>query len=660
MWEGGYRNIDLIFIFKSGDLHVVPLTQSFTWGECMELCMSTRFQPTPLVGAIACLLGLSTQSIFADSNPKQDIIQLSPIVVTATRSQENIDQIPARISIIEPKTLNQSPIAELPHLLMRDASVNMVQSGGFGQTASIFIRGTNSEHALILRDGARLNTASTGAASLAFLDTTDIQQIEVLKVASVLYGTDAIGGVVQIISKTPEKTSAFVTGEIGEQGTYKSVVGADLNENGVYAQIRGQRLETDGSKVTDLKGQNIKSAAYEQKGLSAKFGVDQKEYAVSLDYSQNEGNSDYDAYRNDGSLISQDFKNEIINLRSRLNVTDTLEFNTRLSQFKDDIEQNQSADFVESTTQEAEFNARWTFTPQQNILVGVTHQKLAGDVLSYGLPYDENIDSTGYFIQHQFNNDNGLNTQLGLRVEDNEKYGTHTVAQGAIRYQLLPTTSVYANIGTAFKAPTLNDMYGFGGNPHLDPEESISYEIGVDQKLNHNISTGLSAYYTKVDNLIESRCQLGCDTPDWQDDIYQNINIDQASMQGAEWYAKWQEDDLFFKTAFNYVKAMNDDTDQELTRRPRRSLTISTGLQNEIYGVSASFSAKSKAQDYQQTTAGYATVDLNGYWNIHPNVKVFANVENVGDVKYKTASYNPGIYYVDGGRLASAGVTFKY
>ena len=70
----------------------------------------------------------------------------------------------------------------------------------------------------------------------------------------------------------------------------------------------------------------------------------------------------------------------VINLRSRLNVTDTLEFNTRLSQFKDDIEQNQSADFVESTTQEPVFNARWTFTPQQNILVGVTHQKLAGDV----------------------------------------------------------------------------------------------------------------------------------------------------------------------------------------------------------------------------------------------------------------------------------------
>ena len=89
-------------------------------------------------------------------------------------------------------------------------------------------------------------------------------------------------------------------------------------------------------------------------------------------------------------------------------------------------------------------------------------------------------------------------------------------------------------------------------------------------------------------------------------------------------------------------------------------MTLSTGLQNEIYGISASLSAKSRAKDYQQNTPGYATVDINGYWNVNPQVKVFANIENVGDVEYKTGSYNPGIYYVDGGRLASAGVTFKY
>lgn len=623
--------------------------------------MSILFKPTPLVGALTCLLGLSSTSVFANVTTASNVIQLTPIVVTATRSQEKIDQVPARISMIEPQILEQSPIAELPHLLMQDAAINMVQSGGFGQQASIFIRGTNSEHALILRDGARLNTASTGAASLAFLDTTDIKQIEILKgPASVLYGTDAIGGVIQIISKTPEKTGAFVTGEIGEQATYKTVVGADLNEDGIYAQIRGQRLETDGSKVTDLAGKNIQSAPYDQKGFSAKLGVDQKNYAASVDYSQNEGTSHYDAYRNDGSLISQDFKNDILNVRGRVNPNEQWELNARLSEFNDDIRQNNSADFVESTTQEAEINARWKFTPHQNILVGVTHQQLDGDVLSYGSPYHEQVDATGYFLQHQYQH-NGLNTQLGIRVEDNEKYGTHTVAQGAVRYQLLPTTSIYANIGTAFKAPTLNDMYGYGGNSQLDPEESISYEIGVDQKLNHNISTGVSVYYTEVDHLIESRCVAVCNG-DWVNTfpVYQNINIDQASMQGAEWYGKWQQDDLFLKASFNYVKAVNEDTDKELSRRPRRSLTLSTGLQNEIYGISASLSAKSRAKDYQQNTPGYATVDINGYWNVNPQVKVFANIENVGDVEYKTGSYNPGIYYVDGGRLASAGVTFKY
>ena len=200
----------------------------------MEHITSILFKPTALVGAIALAMGFST-TVSAESSVNSSA-KLQPIVITATRSEEKIENIPARISIIEPHILEQSPIAELPHLLMSDASIDMMQYGGYGQAASIFTRGTNSTHTLVLRDGVRLNTGSAGSASLAFIDTTDIKQIEVLKgPASVLYGTDAIGGVVQLVSKTPEKTGAFVTGEIGEHNTYKSVIGADLAENGVYA-----------------------------------------------------------------------------------------------------------------------------------------------------------------------------------------------------------------------------------------------------------------------------------------------------------------------------------------------------------------------------------------------------------------------------------------
>ena len=629
--------------------------------------MSKFFQPATLAGAIA--IALASTATLANESTEQTTIQLKPIVVTATRSEQKAEEVPARINIIEPHILEQSPIASLPDLLKTDAAINMVQSGGYGQTASIFLRGTNSNHTLLLRDGIRLNSNTSGVASLPFIDTTDIKQIEVLKgPASVLYGTDAIGGVVQLISKTPEKTSAFVTSELGENKTYKSVIGADLAENGFYAQLRGQRLETDGTPVTDFKQSNLKTADYDQKGLSAKVGTEQQNYAASIDYNQNQGSStyvtgDYDpttyafvGFKN----LSQDFSNEAVNLKGRVNLNENMAIHARASQFQDNIDQNDSTDFVHSKTQEAEIYGQWGFTPNQKILVGVTHRNIDGDVLSYGTAYQEDIDSTGYYIQHKYDQA-GLNTQVGVRVEDNEKYGTHTVAQGSVRYQVLPFTSIYANIGSAFKAPTLNDMYAYGGNPDLKPEESVSYELGLDQKLNNGLSTGLSIYQTKVKNLISNECVATCNG-DWVTTfpVYKNINNDKSTFTGGEVYLNWQMQEFFVKTAYHHVKAEYDDSSKEVLRRPHQSFSLSTGLANDMYGVSATLSAKSSAKDVQQNTPGYATVDLNAYWNIQPQVKVFANVENVGDVQYKAASYQAGTYYINGGRQASVGVTLRY
>ena len=624
--------------------------------------MNSKFQPTALVGAIAIAMGFSATT---QAEEQTNVTKLDTIVVTASRSEENIKDVPARISIIEPKIVDQSPIASLPQLLQTDASINMVQSGGYGQTASIFMRGTNSNHTLLLRDGVRLNSNTSGAASLPFIDTTDIQQIEVLKgPASVLYGTDAIGGVVQLISKTPEKTGAFITGEIGENKTYKSVIGADLAENGFYAQIRGQRLETDGTPVTDAP--NNQKASFDQKGYSAKVGVDQKDYAASVDYSENQGYSDYDYY---GNLVSQDFKNEVINLKGRLNVLDNLAIHARLSQYKDQIEQNQKPDYVHSTTQEAELYGKWQFTPEQNILVGTSYKDIKANIFSKGedfewdgnvypgtdIFYDEKVNSTGYFIQHQYQED-GLNTQVGVRVEDNEKFGTHTVGQGAIRYLILPLTSVYANVGSAFRAPTTNDLYAtaWGANPDLKPEESFSYEIGIDQKLNYNIDLGLSVYRNQVDNLISSKAG-------------KLENVKKATFTGGEASFKWQQDELFLSTTYGYVQAKDDETKKDLTRRPKQSLTLTAGYDDGNYGISTSVVAKSNSKDFADTASapatinpGYVSTNVNAYWQPTPMIKLFTNIENIGDVNYKTAYNGSGIYYINGGRQASVGVTVRY
>lgn len=610
----------------------------------MEQNMSNLFQPTALVGAIAIAMGVS---VSAQANTNSTVhASLETLVVTASRSEQKISEVPARINIIEPKILEQSPIASLPQLLQTDASINMVQSGGYGQTSSIFLRGGNSNQTLVLRDGVRLNSATSGTASLAFIDTTDIKQIEVLKgPASVLYGTDAISGVVQLISKTPEKTSAFVTAEIGEDKTYKSVVGADLAENGFYAQIRGQRLETDGTPVKDVE--NAPNASFDQKGYSAKVGVEKESFAASVDYSENKGYSDYDNY---GALVSQHFKNEIINVKGRLNVLENLAVHARFSQFKDEIDQNNSPDFVHSKTQESEIYGQWGLTPHQNILVGVTQRNIDGDILSFGSPYQEDIDSTGYYIQHKYNQA-GLNTQIGIRVEDNEKFDTHTVAQGSIRYQVLPLTSIYANIGSAFKAPTLNDMYGYGGNTDLKPEESLSYEIGLDQKLAYNISTGLSLYTTEVDNLI-----------DFDSALNQMTNLEKAKMEGSELYVKWQGENLFTNLSYNYVRAKDKKTDEDLSRRPRQNVSLTTGWADERYTFSTTLLANG---DYDNSAfdnvqiPGHFRVDMHGQYKVNKNIDIFANIQNVSDSKYRTAS-GSGSYYINGGRLASAGVTLRY
>ena len=149
----------------------------------------------------------------------------------------------------------------------------------------------------------------------------------------------------------------------------------------------------------------------------------------------------------------------------------------------------------------------------------------------------------------------------------------------------------------------MNDLYAkaWGGNPNLKPEEGFSYEVGLDQKITQNSAISLSVY--------------------------------------------------------------RNETDEDLQKRPRQKATLSAGLQNEVYGISASVvgSSKSKSYSAQYDNSGYATIDVNAYWNINPNIKLFTNIENIGDVQYETEySSGNGIYYINGGRQASVGVTFKY
>lgn len=607
--------------------------------------MSIPFQPAALAGSIAFALGFSSSVHAAEQKVAQ--AALDTIVVTATRSEEKIENVPMRLNVLDEKTIQQSPIADLPSLLTKEAALSVKQVGGYGQPASIFLRGSNAAHTLILQDGMRSNTATVAGTNLHLIDTTDIKQIEILKgPASVQYGTDAIGGVIQLISKTPTENSAFTTVEVGEKNTYKSLVGIDAAENGYYAQIRGQRLETDGDQIISNQS---KKAGFDQKGYSAKLGVDQDNFGLSAEFKENEGHGDYFSY---GAPEAYDFTNRLYNIKGYFKLNPNLVWETRLSQFEDEYVIVQSAypSTVITEQQEIDSNIQWQINAEHKLLAGVHYNKTEAESLN---TFKDENDSTGYYLQHQYQND-VISTQAGIRVEDNQQFGTHSVGQLAVRHTLSHTSSIYANVGTAFRAPVVGQIISepawWGGNPDLQPEESVSYEIGFDHLITPSMTLYGSAFQTQVDNIMVSNGDTN-----W---VFENM--DSATFNGAELGLKLTQDDFYANAEYAYIQAKNDDKDKDLPNRPRQNFNLTLGWDNGQYGASTSLVAKGKSKEDKGLIPGYAVIDMNAYWQVNPHLKTFVNIRNLGDTNYKTAFNDATSYYIASDRLASIGITFKY
>jgi outer membrane cobalamin receptor len=211
-------------------------------------------------------------------------------------------------------------------------------------------------------------------------------------------------------------------------------------------------------------------------------------------------------------------------------------------------------------------------------------------------------------------------------------------------------------------APLLNSAYKSKiariTQPHPSPVE-IGQVVNELSKVRLPSQPVFPAYYLPPQTLPENVDKLINYNPSTS--LYENIN--KASFTGGELGLKWKQGDLFISSEYAYVKTENKSNGLEIAYRPKETLTLTTGLENSVYGVSASLVARSHSNASNSANAvqvpGYATVDLNAYWNATQNVKLFTNIQNVGDVQYK-AVYNYGSWYINGGRLATVGVTLNF
>lgn len=581
-------------------------------------------------------------------------IVLPTTIVTATRTTQSIDESLASVQVISQKQLAQHPSQDLGEILRFNTGIDIARLGGFGGQTSIFTRGTESNHTLVLIDGVRINSATSSQANIQHLTLSDIERVEIVKGAmSSLYGSDAIGGVINIITKNPQHTETRVKLTTNTDRLLNGALTQTLKHQDFSALLSAEAIDSNGYAIIE---DNPRKRGYKNQGGHLKANYDLGFSKISLSARHNTGTTEY---VNFGSFVSQDFDNQVLSFVAMGDISSSLNSQIRISQMTDKIDQNDSKSFAHTQQQQADWQNTFALNTDIMWVGGVTQTDTQAQYDNgFGTTYDKKQDNLAFYVQQQAKFGN-ISTQLSLRHEDYDSFGTHHTGNIGLGFAFNAQHHVYANYGTAFKAPDLNDLYGYGGNIHLKPEESNSVEIGSKHHIgSFNLTTAV--YQFEIDNLINCLTDpitFNCS----------NINIDKAAIEGIELGVKWQQDGLFAGLNGSYNHAQDDVSKQDLLRRPRRSLNLSLGYQAEKMGISTAILAKSHALDTPlfgsntpRRLEGYAVANVQAYANINPKTTLRFNIENLGGKNYSYAYASASKKYLATPRSASLSAEVKF
>jgi vitamin B12 transporter len=602
------------------------------------------YTPKPIKTCLALTVALLA-SPFAQADNEDS--NLAPVIVTASRTAETADQTLAAVNIIDRKQIEQSQATDLTELLAGLAGINLTANGGDGKTKNLYLRGTASSHTLLLIDGIRIGSATLGTPNWAQIPLSDIERIEVVRgPRSSLYGSDAIGGVIQIFTR--KGTEGFKpTFELGiGSNNQRRLAGSISDGNSQTRYHLGLSSEkTDGYDTKT--GGEPDDDGYDNLSLSGSFS---HRFNDRLELSGNliraEGENEFDGTGYTGN--STDFLEQSAGLALKGSITESWESTLRVGQSLDEGTDDYNGAFV------SRFDTRRDqFSWENSLILGDYSQLIAGfdylnDQVSSSNAYSvTERDNKALFAQYRYFGDRN-DFQLGLRRDDNEQFGGHTTGNIAWGHAIAEGLRLTASAGTAFKAPTFNDLYWpatpwSSGNPDLLPEESTSYELGLNGH-NGNTSWAIRAYRTKIDNLIDWACTALCDDADPWNDFWQPSNVSTAEIDGLELEAStllhgWQA-----RAAINFMDPRDESTGNVLTKRAKRSLRFDLDRDFGKWSLGTTLLAESGRWNNPANTqwlGGYATVDLRASYRITRDWSLRGTVDNLLDRDYETVQTNP-------------------
>ncbi len=604
-----------------------------------------------------------------------ETINLDDIVVTASRVSQSRESTLGDVTVISQEQIQRAGAGSITDLLQSQPGVQINTSGGAGTGSSIYLRGTNSDHLIVLVDGIRINSATSGTTAFENIPLAQIEKIEILRgPASSLYGADAIGGVIQIFTKKGETDKPLIHAAVGlgSYNTKTAEAGISAASGDTRYGINLNSLVTESFSAIRVLPVNasknpisVDRDGYRNFGISAfidhTFAVGQ---ILGLQYfgSKGHGNSDTN---NGGAFDFADFTNETQQsyaLTSKNELTDFWHSTLKLGKGIDDYDYHYSATgFSLYKTKQNQY------TWQNDLSLPVGTLTLAYDRLEQQVSSNTNYTLTtrknnGYLAGYLADVGNH-SIQASLRKDDNSQYGSHTTGGVGYGYLISPEWRISANYGTAFKAPTFNQLYypSFG-DPTLLPEQSKNTEVSIKYAAEKQ-HAAITVFDNRISNLIAfsgsatAGCTLGGFCP---------VNIGRVEIFGATFDGGWNVTDHLTLNGNLAVQSPRDEkTGMLLTRRGNRYGAVSLmhtwgDLQwgAEVTGSSTRYNDTANTKKM----GGYALLNLTANYRLTPEWKLETRANNVLDKDYvlsytgNTATSNP---YATAGANVFVGLRYQ-
>jgi vitamin B12 transporter len=568
--------------------------------------MNKSVSLSALALAVCAVKGVSAQTLPTTT--------LDPILVTPNRISLTTNETLATTTVLTRGDINDRNPQDLPSLLKEINGIHVTSTGGRGQSVSLFTRGTNSDHTLVLIDGMRLNEATNGSTNLQHIPLNQVERVEVVRgPRASLYGADAIGGVIQIFTREPQ-TSAGVG--VGTDNARDAEVGYGVRNRRGSLGIRGGFSSTDGydAKTTG----NPDDDGYDEKSVTLNAGYDLSPATeMGLQAMRTEGEVEFD------NGIT-DFRNQtaFVGLTHKIGSNGALKIRYGQAVDERDADDEDLGDSFDRTTRD-ELTLKGT-------------AKGEDFAASFGLDYyDDNVDTSGeygeterdnlgYFSQYQWFLGQ-WDLQLAGRHDDNEAYGAENTGSVALGRSIGRRHSAFLSHGTAFKAPTFNDLYNetFGApNPDLMPETSRTTELGWKTRTGRMRLTG-AFYYTEVENLIE-----GFDPPE---------NIGEAKIRGLEVSFDYGVKDWRISADATVQDAIDRSDGSELPKRPGRSASFAVGRDYGAWTFNGYWNFVDKTGGGQfSSVPSYHVVNANATYQLAPSWQLSMRIDNLLDRSYET------------------------